>query len=67
MSLIIDIVLLKCSEVYFCFTETPSALSSSRVLNTNFAGEVLRCILWSPYFRYHVNKRLQVQDPVLDL
>ena len=37
------------------------------VPSTNFAGEVLRCTLWSPYFRYNVNKGLQVQDPVLDL
>jgi len=53
--------------MHFCYAATPLALSSSRVLNANFVGEVLRCALWSPYFRYHVNKRLQVQDPVLGL
>jgi hypothetical protein len=53
--------------MYFCLTENPLVSSSSRVLNTNFASEVLRCTLWNPYFRYYVNKRLQVQDPLLDL
>ena len=53
--------------MYFCFTENPLASSSSRVLSTNFAGELLRCALWNPYFPYYVNKILQVQDPLLDL